>query len=78
MRDRIFFFSLVTFAALTTSPVLGIFAVSIAYLAGMRDEGLVVLFGTATAGTFGALMMLSGLAATLFFGPQRTLDEKPD
>jgi hypothetical protein len=68
MRDKVLFLLFTLLAAITVAPIAGGLAVGVGYLAGMRDDTLVILFGSATGGMFSAIMALAGLAASLFFG----------
>lgn len=70
MPNKIVFFVVATLVAFVLPPIVGAAAAVIGSLAGMNGAALIVLFGSAAAATFGAVLALAGLAADLFFnGP---------
>lgn len=61
--NKIFFFVITALTAIVISPLVGGGVAVIGALAGMEGASLVVLFGSATAATFAAILAL----ASLFF-----------
>lgn len=66
MYDKTTFFTIAVLASLVIPPIVGGMAIAVGHLVGMNKERLLVLFGTAVAATFGAIIALATLAASLF------------
>ncbi len=68
MRDKIIFFVMVVFAAITISPTVGIATAAIGHMVGLTGAALLVLVGSAATAAFGAILALATLLASLLFG----------